>query len=167
MSKKGQGKKIQQQREHVENRELYQRMNFLYQAAALMTTTTFVQESTDHNTKDEKSTAKRNKSYQNIGSLGRFYLNTMRNIGKKQVLRIEPSVKRNICKRCDSLLVPGFTSRARVKSRRQKQLEIECSECKAIKIFPARKDYQLFSEKPENIVGASTNESSGESQRMT
>ncbi|CAG8460857.1 14549_t:CDS:2 [Ambispora leptoticha] len=140
MAKKGQGKKNQQQQQHgVENRELYQRMNFLYQAAALMTTTTFVQESTR--------------------SLGRFYVNTMRNISKKQVLRIVPSIKRNICKRCDSLLVPGLTSRARVKSRRQKQLEIECIECKAIKIFPAKKNYQLFSEKPENIVGAPTNDS--------
>ncbi|PKC60239.1 Rpr2-domain-containing protein [Rhizophagus irregularis] len=74
----------------IQHREIYQRMNFLYQAATLMTT---------------------------ITSLGRFYINTMKTIGTKQVLRIDPSIKRTICKRCETILLPGVTSKVRIKCK--------------------------------------------------
>ncbi|CAG8559336.1 8362_t:CDS:2 [Diversispora eburnea] len=69
----------------------------------------------------------------------------MKNIGTKQVLRIDPSIKRNLCRKCDTLLLPGITSQVRMKFR--------CVECNATKKFVARKGHILFSEKPENIFG--------------
>ena len=101
------GKKKQKNSEPrlIQHREIYQRMNFLYQAATLMTTiTTDTQPQTPSNSK-------------NLASLGRFYVNTMKTIGTKQVLRIDPSIKRTICKRCDTILLPGVTSRIRIKCK--------------------------------------------------
>jgi len=53
----------------------------------------------------------------NLASLGRFYVNTMKTIGTKQVLRMDPSIKRTISKRCESILLPGVTSRIRIKCK--------------------------------------------------
>uniref|UniRef100_A0A8C4QW06 Ribonuclease P 21 subunit n=1 Tax=Eptatretus burgeri TaxID=7764 RepID=A0A8C4QW06_EPTBU len=45
--------------------------------------------------------------------LVRFYMHTMKTIGQRLVLKLAPSIKRNICKTCNSLLVPGVTSTIR------------------------------------------------------
>ncbi|CAG8716517.1 8589_t:CDS:2 [Dentiscutata erythropus] len=118
----------------VIHRELYQRMNFLYQAATLMTKST--------NTK------------KSLIPLSRFYISTMKSIGTKQVLRIDPSIKRTLCKKCESVLIPGVTSRIRIKPKPEPQLQVLCTQCGTTRGYPARKGYQLFSEKSENIYGA-------------
>lgn len=119
----------------VQHREIYQRMNFLYQAATLMTTT--ITSNTNDNRKrgrhsvisdrnmssgtdfdnNDTSNGKGGGSDKSDGliPLGRFYVNTMKTIGTKQVLRIDPSIKRNLCRRCDTLLLPGVTSQVRMK----------------------------------------------------
>ncbi|RIB24048.1 RNAse P Rpr2/Rpp21/SNM1 subunit domain-containing protein [Gigaspora rosea] len=126
----------------VLHRELYQRMNFLYQAATLMTTiTTSAPTNTSTNTK------------KSLIPLSRFYISTMKSIGTKQVLRIDPSIKRTLCKRCDSVLLPGVTSQIRIKSKPEPQLQMMCTQCGTARGYPIRKGYQLFSEKSENIYG--------------
>ncbi|KAF8468983.1 hypothetical protein BDZ91DRAFT_80901 [Kalaharituber pfeilii] len=42
--------------------------------------------------------------------LSRFYLSTARSIARKSVLRMAPSLKRSICKRCETHLVAGVSS---------------------------------------------------------
>eukprot|EP01105_Mastigella_eilhardi_P017756 TRINITY_DN4098_c0_g1_i2.p1 TRINITY_DN4098_c0_g1~~TRINITY_DN4098_c0_g1_i2.p1 ORF type:complete len:109 (-),score=27.02 TRINITY_DN4098_c0_g1_i2:204-497(-) len=42
--------------------------------------------------------------------LSRFYNCTLQRIAHKLVLRLSPNVKRTICKRCFTLLVPGRTA---------------------------------------------------------
>ncbi|CAB4432901.1 unnamed protein product [Rhizophagus irregularis] len=181
----------------IQHREIYQRMNFLYQAATLMTTisanitqpspilpttSTSQQPSLLYSFSDQeqelqqgqskiiKSNATTNKTNldntKNLASLGRFYINTMKTIGTKQVLRIDPSIKRTICKRCETILLPGVTSKVRIKSRPEPHLQVMCTECNTSKNYSARKGYQLFSEKPENIFG-SNETSSGENDEVT
>ncbi|XP_070579779.1 ribonuclease P protein subunit p21-like [Ptychodera flava] len=114
----------------VPNREAFQRMNFLYQAAHC----TLV-----HNPDNVE--------------LARFYITTMRTIAKRLVLRIDPSIKRTICKKCNSLLVPGVTATVRMRAKREQHLVVACLSCKAVKRFLAREGYQLWSEKTELRVG--------------
>ncbi|CAG8790171.1 43883_t:CDS:10 [Gigaspora margarita] len=69
------------------------------------------------------------------------------------ILRIDPSIKRTLCKRCDSVLLPGVTSQIRIKSKPEPQLQMMCTQCGTARGYPIRKGYQLFSEKSENIYG--------------
>nr|XP_012332510.1 ribonuclease P protein subunit p21 isoform X3 [Aotus nancymaae] len=70
----------------VKDREAFQRLNFLYQAAHCVLA------------QDPENQA-----------LARFYCHTERTIAKRLVLRRDPSVKRTLCRGCSSLLVPGLT----------------------------------------------------------
>ena len=125
----------------IQHREIYQRMNFLYQAATLMTTitanipqspqtTSKSQSPPLHSVSEQEQTLLQQQQEQfkltrnhtktnttNLVPLGRFYVNTMKTIGTKQVLRIDPSIKRTICKRCETILLPGVTSRIRIKCK--------------------------------------------------
>ena len=44
----------------------------------------------------------------------------------------DKAIKRKMCKVCDSLLIPGFTSRVVL---REKKVSIECEACKSSKSF--------------------------------
>ncbi|KAF2839794.1 Rpr2-domain-containing protein [Patellaria atrata CBS 101060] len=75
--------------------------------------------------------------------LHRYYLATARITARKAVVRISPSVKRTMCKRCDTLLVPGKTSRLRIENASKggskpwaDVLVVECLECGMLKRFP-------------------------------
>jgi ribonuclease P protein subunit RPR2 len=117
-------------------------MNFLYQAATLMTTitanmpqqlpsnstTSTFQHSSSFSAKEQEvlqqeqskltsSNTTNLNNTKNLAPLGRFYINTMKTIGTKQVLRVDPSIKRTLCKRCETILLPGVTSRVRVKCK--------------------------------------------------
>ena len=81
------------------------------------------------------------------GSLARFYLTTLRSVAKKNVLRLDPAVKRTICKRCDSLLVPGVSCVHRIENKSSggrkpwaDVLVIECNACGTVKRFPVGMD---------------------------
>jgi len=77
--------------------EAYQRMNFLYQAAVLMTRT-YMEEKQQQEKRHEESKMDGQEEKDAIGdkeekveslvSLGRFYTSTMKSIGRKQVLRM-------------------------------------------------------------------------------
>ncbi|XP_030060019.1 ribonuclease P protein subunit p21 isoform X2 [Microcaecilia unicolor] len=79
---------------HVKDKEAFQRLSFLYQAAHCVLA----------------------QNPENV-ELARFYCHTQKTISKRLVLRQDPSVKRTICKRCYSLLLPGIT--ATVRQRKQ------------------------------------------------
>ncbi|KAF6365225.1 hypothetical protein mRhiFer1_014621 [Rhinolophus ferrumequinum] len=70
----------------VKDREAFQRLSFLYQAAHCVLA------------QDPENQA-----------LARFYCHTERTIAKRLVLRRDPSVKRTLCRGCSSLLIPGLT----------------------------------------------------------
>jgi RNase P subunit RPR2 len=77
----------------VQNGEYLLRMQFLYQAAQVI----------------------------NDITLQRHYVMEAKNISKRQVLRIDPLIKRNICKRCQAQLPEA-------KLRKGKQIR-ECQFC--------------------------------------
>ncbi|XP_054033186.1 ribonuclease P protein subunit p21 [Dryobates pubescens] len=65
----------------VRDREALQRLNFLFQAAHWV--------------------------LPHSPALARFYCSTQRGAARRLVLRMAPSVKRLLCRRCCSLLLPG------------------------------------------------------------
>ena len=80
-------------------------------------------------------------------NLSRFYLTHLRSVAKKSVLRLGPSIKRTICKRCDTLLVPGTSCEHRVENKskngRKKWADVlivECKACGSVKRFPVGMD---------------------------
>ncbi|CAI8024690.1 Ribonuclease P protein subunit p21 [Geodia barretti] len=117
----------------VPHREAFMRMNFLFQASLAVLSA--------------------NPSHP---QLSRFYVHTMKNVGKRLVLRMDPGMKRMLCKGCDSLLVPGVTATHRVRAHRETHVVVKCLTCGNVKRFPTRPDYQLWSDNPANVAQPQT-----------
>ena len=129
---------------------MYTRIGYLYQAATLFTTpgdpATSSPATNPANNAAEVTpvatplvTAKTN--------LARFYVSTLRTVAAKSVLRLDRSVKRTLCKRCDAVLVPGMTAEHRVENNSRggrkpwaDVLVVECKGCRAVKRFPVGMD---------------------------
>jgi ribonuclease P protein subunit RPR2 len=110
------------------NAQLFARLSHLHRASSALATP------------DAGATAETNAV---SSKLSRFYLSHLRSIAKKNVLRLDPSVKRTICKRCESLLIPGVSCRERIenqskggKKRWADVLVVECNACGTVKRFP-------------------------------
>uniref|UniRef100_UPI00398F26EE ribonuclease P protein subunit p21 n=1 Tax=Pristiophorus japonicus TaxID=55135 RepID=UPI00398F26EE len=110
----------------VKDKDAFQRLNFLYQAAHCVLA---------QNPENEE--------------LARFYCHTQRTICKRLVLRQDPSVKRTVCKRCSSLLVPGLTAKVRQRKRSQRLTVVNCLTCGLTKRFPHNPGYCLWADRPE------------------
>eukprot|EP01132_Coremiostelium_polycephalum_P006844 gene6844-8488_t len=72
------------------NNDSFKRINFLYQASHLLLM---------------------NSNNQNLSG---FYCDSLKQIAQKSVIRLNPSIKRNLCKKCSSLLLPGLSSTVRL-----------------------------------------------------
>lgn len=64
------------------------------------------------------------------------------NVAKKSLLKIVPQVKRNICKGCEGLLLPGVTARVRILKKPSSVIEWRCIRCQACKKFPSVRHYE-------------------------
>lgn len=81
-------------------------------------------------------------------------------ISKKAVTKLSPSIKRTICKKCQTLLIPGVSETIKVEneSRENKPhsdiLVHTCHTCGRKKRFPIGKNrqYVLFSEKDDEEI---------------
>uniref|UniRef100_A0A8D0HI48 Uncharacterized protein n=1 Tax=Sphenodon punctatus TaxID=8508 RepID=A0A8D0HI48_SPHPU len=114
----------------VKDKEAFQRLNFLYQAAHCVLA---------QNPENQE--------------LARFYCHTQRSISRRLVLRQDPSVKRTVCKSCSSLLVPGVSSTVRQRKRRgQRWTVVRCLACGQSKRFFSEPHYKLWSEQPEALL---------------
>ncbi|KAG2181530.1 hypothetical protein INT44_008345 [Umbelopsis vinacea] len=143
----------------ADNLQIYQHMNFLHQAAILLSSLPEEDSQTadSSNTQQAPNThdiASRDKSKiinkanePALAPLSRYYCSTMKNISKKLVLRLDPNVKRSICKKCDNVLIPSVTSDVRVKSRPHKGTVITCKSCRTQKRLIAKKGYELWTSK--------------------
>ncbi|KAM6993419.1 ribonuclease P protein subunit p21 [Passerculus sandwichensis] len=87
----------------VKDREALQRLNFLFQAAHWALPV--------------------------APGLSRFLLRTQRAAARRLVLRMSPSVKRRLCRRCCSLQAPGAGSGVRIRGRGQPRLIQRCLSC--------------------------------------
>lgn len=135
---------------HVPNKHLHSRLSFLHQAATHLTVAgngRRVPRSTGDSS--SQTVPPRQPGTKNEFEATRL-LNHLRGVSRKSQIRLAPDMKHSICKRCDSLLLPGRTSTEVVVNQSkdgQKPwadiFEIRCIKCGAIKRFPvgiARKE---------------------------
>ncbi|KAB0804222.1 hypothetical protein PPYR_01192 [Photinus pyralis] len=78
-----------------------------------------------------------------------LYSHLLINVSQKAVQRMEPEVKRSICKRCHTLMIPGVSAQVRI---RKKQLRWKCGKCLATKVFKTNPEYKLWIDHKEAVV---------------
>lgn len=71
----------------------------------------------------------------------RRYIQLARKIGLRYNIRLSKSLKRKFCKKCNSLLIPGFSSEVKIKSR-EKVVEVKCLNCGNVKRYPYSKKFK-------------------------
>ncbi|KAJ7594545.1 RNAse P Rpr2/Rpp21/SNM1 subunit domain-containing protein [Mycena floridula] len=91
----------------VTNREILQRLSFTYQASAYLNSIP-VSTVTDGSRKRKRTTAH---------NLSKRYIDSMKIVGQKTTVKMDPSIKRTLCKGCNVVLMPGSTCTVRVKSK--------------------------------------------------
>lgn len=117
---------------NVPHKDQYQRISFLYQAANAMAF-------------DPATEA-----------LGRMYTRAMKDTAKKSVLRLSPTVKRSVCKKCNRVLINGYTVKTRITNSSRMAndtsdvLELVCV-CGEVKRFPVGQnpDYVVWANREE------------------
>ncbi|TCD68269.1 hypothetical protein EIP91_011235 [Steccherinum ochraceum] len=155
----------------VTNRDVLQRMNFLYQASAFLNN--LVEEPSQHTKKaptaptaistlpalpplpgissisESRRRQSRRKKQQEerrkkrhpatCEDLSRTYIRAMKSIGQKTNVRLDPAVKRTLCKACNIVLMPGLTATVRVKASAThgNMMVFTCMSCKKSRRIPA------------------------------
>ena len=116
----------------IPHKDNYARVLFLYQAA------------------NHFAVAKNSK-------LSRNMVRSLDLVAKKTTLKLSPSLKRTLCKKCSSILIPGLTMTMRIENLSKQKtshndvLVHKCMTCQETKRFPVGKnrDYVAFSERDD------------------
>ncbi|KAK0222063.1 RNAse P Rpr2/Rpp21/SNM1 subunit domain-containing protein, partial [Armillaria fumosa] len=108
----------------VPNKDIIQRLKFLYQASVYLNGVT------------SQSPRRRRVT---TSDLSRSYVSSMKVVGQKTVVKMDPSVKRTICKGCNTILVPGstVTIRANKSASHGHVMVYTCTHCKTTRRIPA------------------------------
>ncbi|KAF5328787.1 hypothetical protein D9619_011661 [Psilocybe cf. subviscida] len=143
------------------NRDIVQRLNFLYQASVYLQSIAPPSAETiaernearklDNNIGEGSSTAQRttqrvrkrvkqrNVAKKSTADLARSYVQCMHVVGQKTTVKTDPSLKRTLCSYCSTTLVSGSSASVRVKSSRPHGhvMVYTCLHCKHSKRIPA------------------------------
>ncbi|XP_066262615.1 uncharacterized protein Rpp21 [Euwallacea similis] len=78
------------------------------------------------------------------------YTNLAVSISKKAVQRLDTDIKRELCKRCRSILIAGVTCKIRIK---KKKIIKRCLKCTQAKVFNTKmKDFRPWNQKDESVI---------------
>ncbi|XP_045453044.1 ribonuclease P protein subunit rpr2 [Melitaea cinxia] len=86
--------------------------------------------------------------------LAAYYGNLAISVAKKNVLKIHPDIKRQLCKKCRCVLLDDKTAKVRIKNKNKcKRIQFTCNTCRMKKEYPADKgkDHRIWLEKPEAV----------------
>jgi ribonuclease P protein subunit RPR2 len=89
-------------------------------------------------------------TYKTNPELAKTYLATARKIAMAARMRLPVAYKRRLCKKCNSLLVPGVSSRVRIKPTREPHVVVTCLVCGDISRFPLRNKNKEKKENEQN-----------------
>ncbi|KAG8688043.1 hypothetical protein FRC08_011652, partial [Ceratobasidium sp. 394] len=108
----------------IPNRDLMQRMSFLLQASVCL---------------QNAAGAQQGPSAGEMRRLARKHVKTLKGIASGAVVKVDPSVKRVLCKKCSLVLVPGSTASVRVKTSgpHGKIVSYTCFSCNERRVIPA------------------------------
>lgn len=95
----------------------HHRINFLYQA------TKYLAESDDERLKN----------------ISKYYADTMKEVQRKSLAKIDPSIKRTICKKCHKYISPkSNNAKIQWKSKcKRSYLVVKCNQCANVRYFVA------------------------------
>ncbi|KAK0390941.1 hypothetical protein NLU13_0444 [Sarocladium strictum] len=148
----------------VQNRHIYTRASYLYQAAQYLSS-----QQTQASTSDTSSNA--GQSQNAPQNLSRQMLTDMRIVTQKILIRQSPDLKRTVCKFCDTLQIEGQTSSSIVENTSKggrkpwaDVLAIRCCTCGHVKRFPicAKRQQRRPLRKQENRDEPKSEEMAGD-----
>ena len=70
--------------------------------------------------------------------LAKRYVQLLRRIAQRTRTHLPLHVRRGICRKCDTVLIPGYNSHIRLKQRRESHIAITCQSCENITRIPTR-----------------------------
>ncbi|GAA5841742.1 hypothetical protein JCM5353_007416 [Sporobolomyces roseus] len=87
----------------------------------------------------EAASIRTSRGKQALRPVSRHLVRMMREVAKKATVRMDPEVKRSVCKDCDAVLIPGISASVRIKaSGPHAHLMVQtCSTCFGQRRFPA------------------------------
>ena len=141
----GKAKKGPKGGEGAPQKHLHSRISYLHQAAAYLATTRSPSNSKHEAAAGVLPSAASSKEHSSKlrNPQSRYLLNQLEGVSKKSQIRLGRDVKHSICRRCDTLMIPGRTSSQIVRNESTGGrkpwadiFEIQCSKCKAVKRFP-------------------------------
>ncbi|KAF8483002.1 Rpr2-domain-containing protein [Russula ochroleuca] len=156
---------------NIVNRDILQRLNFLYQASVYLESisrkcgesvdtgagpsasdlrppmgATAVGEACPSTPALSKKAARRKRDREQrkgriirAADIGQGYVRAMRLIGQKTTTKMDPTVKRTLCRGCDTVLIPGLSATVRVNSSNTHRhvITTNCLRCKSARRIPA------------------------------
>ncbi|PSN55595.1 hypothetical protein C0J52_04043 [Blattella germanica] len=75
-------------------------------------------------------------------SMSDYYTSMVMSIARKSLFKIDPQMKRGVCKGCDRLMVPGMTAQVRIIKKPLKYIQLKCLQCFTVKKFPMVRNYR-------------------------
>ncbi|MEM2108666.1 MAG: ribonuclease P [Candidatus Bathyarchaeia archaeon] len=82
--------------------------------------------------------------------LSRRYITIARKIAMAAKIRLPTAYKRQICRKCNTLLVPGDNCRVRIKQKREPHVVITCLNCGHMTRIVLRKRKEKMKFEPDN-----------------
>lgn len=129
----------------ISNRDIIQRLNFLYQASVFLSSVSPHAPHLPGSPPGEAQNglnprhSRRQKRTITTSELSKRYIDTMKIVGQKTNVRIDPSLKRHLCKSCLAVLIPGVSATIRVKDSRSHGHLVSsiCLACQTERRIPA------------------------------
>jgi len=74
--------------------------------------------------------------YEENPELSRRYTDLIKRISQRTRTKIPKHIKRNICKKCGTIQMPGLNSRTRIRQKREPHIARTCKVCGYISRYP-------------------------------
>lgn len=128
---------------NIPHKHVHSRLSFLHQAATFLANSSTAGVSASHDASSSTNDLHRVNTNNQAHWEATRLLTQIRGVSRKSQIRLGRKLKHTLCKRCDSLLIPGRTSTESIVnlSKDGKKpwadiFEIRCSTCGTSKCFP-------------------------------
>ncbi|KAJ7899055.1 RNAse P Rpr2/Rpp21/SNM1 subunit domain-containing protein [Mycena leptocephala] len=120
----------------IVNKDIMQRLNFMYQASVYLSGVLPAPPQTTAATPQKRTKKSRKMT---VHDLSKSYINSMKTVASKTMVKMDPAVKRTLCNGCNIVLVPGSTATVSVKSSKVHGhvMHYRCTSCNSTRRIPA------------------------------
>lgn len=89
---------------------------------------------------------------QHCPGLSSAYNSILKGLSQKSLMKIDPEMKRNICKKCNTMLIPGQTVTCRAVKKSKGTIKWTCKFCGKSKTYKKNDKYSMWSENPQFLL---------------